>query len=276
MKKRILVPLLVVLVLVVAGFAWSRIQPSNQRAWAAGQERMPRAVFRGSDTVLIHNIRDFDYDSAGNVRSPGYRSNTYNLDSLETVWFILAPFEPENRGPAHSFLSFGFGDSQFVAISVEARREAHESYSIVKGAFKQFELIYIVGTETDLIRSRVARDDDVYLYPIRASKEKVRLLFTEMLQRANQLYDKPEFYNTLTNNCTTNILEHVNAFAAKKIPYGREVLLPGYADELAEKLGLLDTSLPIDEARKRFHINARAKRAFNDFDNFSTRIRQAE
>ena len=276
MKKRILVPWLVVLVLLVAGFAWSRIQPSNERAWALGQERMPHTVFQGNDTVLIRNIRSFDYDSAGNVRAPRYRSNTYNLDSLQTVWFILAPFEPENRGPAHSFLSFGFADSQYVAISVEARREANESYSIVKGILKRYEIMYVVGTETDLIRSRVARGDDVYLYPIRASKEKVRLLFTEMLQRANQLYSKPEFYNTLTNNCTTNILEHVNAFAAKKIPYGREVLLPGYADELAEKLGLLDTSLPIDEARKRFHINARAKRAFSDYDNFSTRIRQAE
>ena len=94
-----------------------------------------------------------------------------------------------------------------------------------------------------------------------------------MLQRANELAEDPEFYNTITNNCTTNILRHANSVATRKIPYGRDVLLPGYADELAEKLGLLDTSLPIDEARKRFRINDRARRAFSDPE-FSLRIRE--
>ena len=274
MKKRVLAGLLVALVVLV-GIAWSRMEPSHERAWTVGQEKMPRAHFRG-DSVIIEDIRDFDYDTVGNLTSRQYRRRAYDLGKLETVWFILAPFEPDNRGPAHSFLSFGFADSQFLAISVEARREQDEPYSILEGMLNRYEIMYVVGTETDLMRLRVARGDDVYVYPIRTSKEKVRRLFVEMLQRANKLYEKPEFYNTLTNNCTTNILEHVNAFASKKIPYGREVLLPGYADELAGELGLLDTNLPIDEARKRFHINARAMRAFNDYDNFSVRIRNGQ
>jgi hypothetical protein len=133
--------------------------------------------------------------------------------------------------------------------------------------------MYVIGDERDLVRLRVARADDVYLYPIRTTPAKARALFVRMLEQANTLRDHPQFYNTLTNNCTTHILEHANSIASVKIPYGREVLLPGYADELAGRLGLLDTDLPIEQARRRFHINDRAQRYFHD-PAFSTLIRQ--
>lgn len=254
----------------VAG--WTRVRPSNNRDWSIGQDSLVEASFAG-DSVIIRNLRNFDYDSSGEPAIVRYEDRVYDLSRLQTVWFVLAPFEPENRGPAHSFLSFGFADSQYVAISVEARREKSEAYSIMKGLLKRYELLYVVGDERDLIRLRVARADDVYLYPIKTTPAKARALFVRMLGQANSLREQPEFYNTLTNNCTTNILEHANSISSVKIPYGREVLLPGYADELAAELGLLDTNLPIAEARRRFHINERAQRAFAD-SAFSTRIRQ--
>ena len=272
LKKPILWVAAITILLASAG--WMRVRPSNEREWASGQERMPRALLHG-DSITIHDFRNFDYDSAGGVRDMCYETRSYDLRRLESVWFILAPFEPDNRGPAHSFLSFGFSDSQFVAISVEARREADEEYGVVKGLLKRYELLYVVGDERDLVRLRVARGDDVYLYPIKAAPEKVRALFLRMLERANALHAQPQFYNTLTNNCTTNILEHVNSIADRKIPYGKEVLLPGYADELAARLGLLDTDLPVEDARRRFHINERAVRAFND-SMFSLRIREPD
>jgi hypothetical protein len=103
-------------------------------------------------------------------------------------------------------VSFGFSDSQYVAISVEARREPGETYGPLTGMFKQFELIYVVGDERDLIGSRAVHGDyDVYLYPIRTTRERIRTLFLEMLARSNALATKPEFYNTLTNNCTSNV-----------------------------------------------------------------------
>lgn len=271
MNKRVRALIVVIVVLLAGAWGWSRIQPSNERLWSQGQERLPLSSFSG-DSVTIQNLRDFDYDTSGRVRATTYRTASYDLDKLTSVWFVLAPFEPDNRGPAHSFLSFGFSDSQFVAISVEARKELDETYSILKGLLKRYEIMYVVGAETDLVRLRVARGDEVYLYPIKAPREKVRAVFVQMLQRANELAEDPEFYNTITNNCTTNILRHANAVATRKIPYGRDVLLPGYADELAEKLGLLDTNLPIDEARERFRINDRARRAFYDAD-FSLAIR---
>lgn len=270
MKKPILIGAFAAVAVAAAG--WSAVRPSNHRDWTIGQERLPHASFT-SGSVRISDFRNFAYDSAGEPTVVRFENRTYDLDQLRTVWFVLAPFERENRGPAHSFLSFGFADSQYVAISVEARREQGEDYSILKGILKRYELMYVVGDERDLIRLRVARGDDVYLYPIRTTPAKARALFVRMLEQANSLREHPQFYNTLTNNCTTNILEHANSIASVKIPYGREVLLPGYADELARKLGLLDTDLPIEEARRRFFINERARDAFDD-PAFSTLIRQ--
>ncbi|MGH7460062.1 MAG: DUF4105 domain-containing protein [Longimicrobiales bacterium] len=264
-----------VLALAVLALCWlgaaTLVRPANNRTWEIGQTMLPRAEFAGSN-VTIRNVRDFRYTAAG-APMPAWRDRTYNLDQISSVWLVIAPFERENRGPAHSFLSFGFADSKYVAVSIEARREQGEEYSLLKGMLRRFEILYVIGDERDLIGLRANhRGDDVYVYPIRTTPEKVRHLFVEMLESANQLYDQPEFYNTLTNNCTTRILDHANQVADRKIRWGREVLLPGYADELAMRLGLLDAQGTIEDVRARYLVNARAQ-TFADAPDFSVRIR---
>ncbi|MGH7459545.1 MAG: DUF4105 domain-containing protein [Longimicrobiales bacterium] len=258
---------------VVAMAAFAFVRPSNNRTWEVGQDSLPVAQFDGS-RVTIRHFRNFRYDSAAQP-IPSYDIRTFDLERINTVWLVIAPFERDNRGPAHSFLSFGFADSQYVAVSVEARREQGESYSLLKGMLRRFEILYIMGDERDLIGLRTNhRGDDVYVYPIRTTPAQVRRLFVDILNSANTLQKKPEFYNTLTNNCTTRILQHANQVAARKIPWGREVLLPGYADELALRLGLLDATGSIEEVRARYLVNQRA-RAYANSSDFSTRIRSA-
>lgn len=272
MKRGILGVSIALVLLLVAGLAAAR--PSNERAWITGQERAPFATFNGS-LVTIHDVRNFEWRKDGSAVER-WEDRTYDLNKLESAWFALAPFERTSRGPAHTFLSFGFSDSQFVAISIEARREKDESYSLLKGLLRRFEVLYVIGDERDLIRMRTnVRDDDVYLYPIRTSPEKARRLFVEMLERATELRQKPEFYNTLTNNCTTNILDHANRITPGRIPYGKEVLLPGYADELGQRLGLIDDNMPIDVIRARYLVNARALK-YADDPRFSIRIREPD
>ena len=254
---------------------WIVVQPATTREWALGQQRAPRAVIAG-DSLTIRAVRNFDWkpDRSATER---WEDRHYDLSKLESAWFVLAPFDQENRGPAHTFLSFGFSDSQYVAISVEARRENGEDYSLLKGLLRRYEVLYVIGTENDVVGLRLQRGDDVYLYPIRTSRDKVRALFLEMLERANQLAVDPEFYNTLTNNCTTNILEHANSVSPGRIPYGKEVLLPGYADELAQRLGLIDADATIEEVRARYLINDRARAAAGTTpgdSGFSLRIRE--
>jgi hypothetical protein len=188
------------------------------------------------------------------------------------VWFAVEPFSGF-RGPAHTFVSFGFSDGQYVAISVEIRKEEGESFSPLRGLLRNYELMYVVGDERDLVKLRSNfRRDDVYLYRTTATPEKGRQMFVSMLRRANELAEQPEFYNTLTSTCTTNIVRHVNEIAPKRVPFSYKVLLPAYADELAYKVGLLDTTIPFDSLRARAHINPRAAR-YADSPEFSRLIR---
>jgi hypothetical protein len=250
---------------------FTSLRPSNDRVWAPEHAVLPSVEFKG-DSVRIRGVRDFSYGSA-DVFIPGYYDRAYDLRKLETAWFVVTPFSRRFRGPAHTFVSFGFADSQFVAISVEARREPGEHYAVLTGLFKRFELIYVIGDERDLIGSRALFGDyDVYLYPIRAPREKIRQMFVDMLRRANALREHPEFYNTFTNNCTSNVIAHVNHVAPHTVPAGLKTILPGYSDEVAHDLGLIDSTIAIGEARRRYRVNDRAQRWAASPD-FSLRIR---
>lgn len=252
--------------------AYVPIRPSNDREWTPDQRVLPSARFDG-DRVTIRNIRNIEYRSTSDYVVRHY-DRTVDLAALESVWFLVEPFEGL-QGPAHTLVSFGFGGDTFVAISVEIRKEAGEAFSPLLGLLKRYELMYVVADERDVIKLRSNyRRDTVYLYPVKTTPENRRRMFVEMLSRANSLLDRPEFYNTLTNTCTTNIVRHVNTIAPRRVPLSYKVLLPAYADELAYDLGLIDTDLTLEQARQRFRINERAER-FADDPEFSRRIREA-
>jgi hypothetical protein len=247
------------------------VQPSNDRDWEPNQARLATAEVQGS-RVTIRNIRNTQYHTADDY-TVRYYEKTFDLDKLKTVDFIMVPF-PEMPALAHTMLSFGFDDRDFVAVSVETRREKGETFGTMKGFFNQYEIIYIVGDERDLIRLRTDFwMNDVYLYRTRATPEQARDLFVDVMQRVNQLAARPEFYHTVTNNCTTNIRGHINRLFPDRIPYNYEVLLTGYSDRLAYDLDLVDTTESYPEAREHARVNDLAYRYGEDPD-FSVKIRQ--
>ena len=272
-RRRVALAAVTVAIIALAiGIAVIGDHPRSDRKWIPQQAVMAHADIRG-DSVLVTRVRNFSY-TAEEEFTPAYDDRAYDLNALESVWFVVTPFSKRWRGPAHTFVSFGFADSQFVGISVEARREPGETYSPLTGLFRQFELIYVIGDERDLIGSRAVYGGyDVYVYPIRASRARIRALFLEMLARANALATRPEFYNTLTNNCTSNVVDHVNHIVPRAVPHGIKTILPGYADEVAYSLGLIDNTISLDEARRRFRVNDQARR-FVKAPDFSRRIRE--
>lgn len=246
-------------------------KPSTDRDWAADQTVLPWAEFAGS-MVTVHGIRNFTYVSETDYQ-PAWYDRTFDLRELSSAWFIVEPFG-EFDGAAHTFVSFGFRNGEYVAVSVEIRKEKGETFSALKGLLRQHELMYVVGDERDLVKLRSNfRNDQVYVYPVKTTPERMRRMFVEMLTRANSLRARPEFYNTLTNTCTTNLMRHVNAISPKRIPLRMEVLFPGYSDRFAYELGLIDTDLSFEDARKRFHINEKA-RVFAEDPEFSRKIRE--
>lgn len=258
---------------VVVGISllWVSIRPSHEREWSLDQAVLPYAVFDGEE-VRVHNIRNFIYASTTSY-TPQYYDKTFDLNAIRTVDYVVEPFS-DFAGSAHTFLTFGFEGGDYLAISIEIRKEVGESFSAWKGLWKQYELMYVVADERDVIKLRSNyRNDLVYVYPIAVPPEKVRSLFVEMLTAVNEIKEKPRFYNTLFDTCTTNIVKHVNSIAPKAIPWSFKVLLPGYSDQLVYDLGLIDTDLSFEEARARYLINERAAK-YADSPDFSQKIRE--
>jgi hypothetical protein len=246
-------------------------RPSNDRDWSLDQAILPSAEIQGN-MVHISNIRNFTYASTTSY-TPAYYDKTFDLTKLKKVYYIVEPFSGP-LGAAHTFVSFEFEDDEFVAISVEIRKEKGESFSPLKGLLNRYELMYVIADERDVIKLRTNfRKDDVFLYLATAMPEKARALFIAMITRANELKDTPEFYNTLTNTCTTNIVSHINDITPDKVPFSFKVLMPEYSDELALDIGLIDTDLSLEQARAKFKINEKALRYAED-PHFSRLIRQ--
>ena len=246
-------------------------RPSNLRDWSPDQAVLPYAE-TGGDVVRVHNVRDCTYVSE-DAYVLNYYDKAYDLNRLRSVDFIMVPFR-NMPSIAHTMLSFGFDDGDHVAVSVEIRREKGEQYQFLSGILDQYELMYVLGSERDLVKLRTNyRGDDVYVYRARATPEQARKLFLDVMERVNKLAAESEFYNTFTNNCTTNIARHINDLAPGKIPRDFRVLLPGYSDKLAYDLGLLDTSLPFPEARRRANVSELA-RQHPDSADFSALIRR--
>ena len=244
--------------------------PENDREWTLDQKVLPYAEF-DNNFVTIKNIRNFSYTS-GHTYTPSYYDKTYNIDELESVDFIVEPLA--EIAVAHTFLSFGFENGEYLAISVEIRKEVGEEFSPLKGLFDQFELMYVIADERDVIRLRTLyRNDTLYLYPTIVTKEKVKELFIHMIHRVNDLKKTPEFYNTITNTCTTNIVDHINAITERRVPWDLRVLFPLDSDEYAYELGLIDTSIPFQELRATHKINAYVD-TYQDAPNFSQKIRE--
>ena len=188
------------------------LAPSNFRDWTPDQAVLPTAEIHGN-RVTIRNVRNCQYFAA-DTYLVDYYDKSFDLAAVRSVDFLMVPFE-SMPAIAHTLLSFEIakpdGKSDYLAVSVEVRKEKHETYNPVKGSARQYELMYVVADERDVIRQRTNyRRENVYLYRTTATPETAKLLLSDVLGRVNELAKKPEFYDTLTNNCTTNIVRHID------------------------------------------------------------------
>lgn len=250
---------------------WWTLEPSNERDWTSDVARLPRAELDG-ELVTVRNMRNFDYRSENDF-TPRYYDKTFDLRKLESVDLFAVYW----MGPhiAHTILSFGFEGGEHLAVSIETRKEKNESYSALGGFFRQYELIYVVADERDVVRLRTnyRKDppEDVYLYRLHGPAENGRRLLREYLREINALNGKPEFYNTLTANCTGNIWLHSRVNPGH-LPFSWKILASGHVPEYLHQAGKLDPRASFDELVKASHINARAQAA-DQAPDFSRRIR---
>lgn len=258
-----------VLVLGVIGW-WVTISPSHDRNWRPEVAMMPRAFIDG-DHVRLTNVRNFDYRSRNDF-TVHYEEREIDLSHLTGLDFYVSYW---SEGPvAHTFVSFDFDNAAPLSISIETRPEVGRGFEPIASMFKQFELIYVVGEERDIVGVRaIHRREAVYLYHLNSSPEDARRLLMVYLARINELADRPEFYHLLTNSCTINIIRYANA-AGRKGGFDYRHLLNGFIDSYLYHSGRVDTALPFDELRRRSLINESAGAADGSPEpEFSRRIR---
>lgn len=243
--------------------------------WQTPLSQLSTAEFKG-DFVTVKNVRNFRYRGSEEEADlvPGYYDKTYDLSKLNKVWYISEPFK-ELSMAAHTFLSFEFSNGDFLTITIEARKLKGQKYSLFQGLLRTYPIMYIAADERDalLVRTNV-RKSDIYVYPVRTQKG--RELLVDMLGEMNSLATKPQWYNTVTDNCTSRIAEHVNRVTSGRIPNRPwQGYVTGYADVFALQHGLLDTDLSIEEARKKYSVTKRSQE-IGDVEDYSKQIRKFE
>jgi hypothetical protein len=257
-------------VLVFLGVAawWIAIPPSHDRPWRPEVAVMPRAFIDG-DHVRITGVRNFQYRSRDDF-TVRYEERELWLSHLTALDFYVSYWREGLVG--HTFVSFIFDNAPPLSISIETRPEVGEGFNPIASLFKQFELIYVVGDERDIVGVRTNhRRETVYLYRLNASLADERTLLLIYLARINELADRPEWYHLLSNSCTINIIRYTNA-AGRKGRFDIRHLFNGLIDSYLYHSGRIDTTLPFDELRRRSQINEAAEAA-DDRPDFSERIR---
>ena len=254
---------------VVVALWWTSIPPINNRNWAPEVARCARATFDG-DRVTIENVRNFKYRSESDY-DQRWETRTYDLNGIRGVDLFLSFWGPTQI--AHTIVSWEFNDGQHLAISIETRKEKGETYSALRGFFRQYELYYVVADERDLVGLRTNyRGEQVYLYRIRAPDVQARALLIDYLDEVNSLAEHPQWYNALTENCTTAIRGHAqNIGAGGRLDW--RLLANGHLDQLLYERGQIDTDISLNDLRNRSDITEKAKAA-DDGPDFSARIRQ--
>jgi hypothetical protein len=254
--------------------AWSLHPPRLAPSPSKDQERAPRAEIAGS-IVTVTNVRNARYRSVADY-DVVWETRTYDVEELAEADFVIEPFEAM-RALAHTLITFGFRNGDHLALSFETEHIPGRGYDPLRGLFHQYVLRAIAGDERDVIGLRTEiRRDDVHVYPLRTSPTNLRLLFLLLMARVNKLADHPEYYNTLTNNCTTQYRTVYETLSGRSLRFDARAYLPGYTDALALDLGLIDWTGDIGSAREHFLVNGRApldERAWLDGRDWSQRLR---
>lgn len=259
------------LALFVVMLGWvAMLQPSNERQWVVEFSRQPRIEIE-DDTVVIHDLRNFRW-FGGNEGKPAWEVRTYDLNKLSELELMVEPFKGSEL-MAHVMFGFGFGDDGRLVVSVEARREEGERYGLIAGCFRQFELFYVFGDERDCLPLRaVYRETQLYAFPVRAAPEHIRRLFLDLAASANALHETPRFYRSISANCTTVLVKHVDKQLEEDIGLRFRTLFPGQTGRLLHELGHMATDLSYEKAKERFRIDERI-REHVDHPDFSAVIR---
>ncbi|MEJ2022662.1 MAG: DUF4105 domain-containing protein [Maritimibacter sp.] len=241
--------------LVVGGW-YQTLTPRQDRDWEADVSRGVKAQVEG-DIVTLSDVRDFEWHSRTEA-SERWISQTHDLNTLDSLDMITSVWDSPDI--AHLLVSFGFTTGEHVVFSIEIRRDKGEKFNELGGFFRQFELVLIGATESDIVKLRTNyRNEQVRLYPVHLTPEQLRTMFMSYVDMAQKLEGKPRYYNTVTANCTTSVWALAHSLKPD-MPVDRRLILSGHLPDYLTDLGVVDAA-PAEQRDADALITARAQSA---------------
>ncbi len=250
MFRKILLALILIALLLFIYVELKR--PSLTRNWEADSAILPEVSVEG-DILTVKNLRDYTYEN-GEIISREYVDREFDLSKISKAYFLVNPFV-ESNATAHTFFTFETSDGQSFSISVEARKEAGEKYSAIKGLLNEFELWIAWGTPHDFEERRTKYFlEDLYKYPLEVATSSVKSLVLDLANETQRLAREPEFYNTIFSNCTNYLADSANRVKKGSVPWHYARVLTGYADEYLYKLGLIPHNEPFEKIKEKYKV----------------------
>ncbi|MEI7529315.1 MAG: DUF4105 domain-containing protein [Elusimicrobiota bacterium] len=186
---------------------------------------------------------------------------------VKEVYFIKKPFPPEWIA-AHSLLVFTFAgggltdaggnESPGLALSIEAYLKEGENFSIIDGLKDRFGIVWGLSTWEEYAARAVLAGERLFPYRLKDLPDVQKRELVKDAVRFSAVNRDGEFYNTVTNNCTNNLVILMNRALPERrritmwsIPYmvyniaaTMPVTVPGYL----QNKGLLGPELPVVNA----------------------------
>ena len=247
MTRKLKLALLLPLVAVTGIAARTALKtPSLERTWDEDVRVLAGVDIAADGAVTLTNVRDWSY-AIDSIVSREYFDATFDPADIRDVWMYEQILDGERGLIAHTFVVFEFdssyGDARWLGLSVETRRETGETYSLVGGMLRAFEVTHIWATEHDLVTRRVQLlDYPLTRYRLVLTPDQRARIFTRFAEETRDLAVRPSWYNTVTRNCTSSLVRYANESRPGAIPWHRSWVLTGGMDEYLAELGYLEAS----------------------------------